>query len=93
MLRSGSPVITGAGSIGLAWGAARRFRLIPAIAGPDVAATLDVLIQQWREHLADAHDTDGDDTAAGVAWPSRDAEGIRVLPGAARSRRRASHPL
>src|SRR5258708_30524632 len=67
------------GSIGLAWGAARRFRLIPAIAGPDVAAALDLLIQQWHEHLADAHDTDGDDTAAGVAWPSRDAEGIRVL--------------
>lgn len=67
------------GSIALTWGAARRFRLAPAIAGPDPATELDVLIRQWREHLAAAHDTDGEDTAAGVAWPSRDAEGIRVL--------------
>jgi len=67
------------GSVGLAWGAARRFRLIPAIAGPDVATALDSLIEQWHEHLADVHDTDGEDTAAGIVWPSRDAEGIRVL--------------
>jgi hypothetical protein len=38
-----------------------------------------VLITQWREHLADAHDTAGEDTAAVIDWPSRDAEGIRVL--------------
>jgi hypothetical protein len=44
-----------------------------------VATSLDSLIQQWREHLADAHDTGGEDTAAGIMWPSRDAEGIRVL--------------
>jgi len=67
------------GTLGLAWGAARRFRLIPAIAGPDVATALDSLIEQWREHLADVHDTDGEDTASGIVWPSRDAEGIRVL--------------
>lgn len=67
------------GSIGLTWGAARRFWLIPAIAGPDVATALDVLIQQWREHLADTPDSDGDDTAAGIVWPSRDTEGVRVL--------------
>jgi hypothetical protein len=67
------------GSIGLAWGAARRFRLIPAISGPDVAAALDSLIEQWRQHLADVHDTGGEDTASGIVWPSRDAEGIRVL--------------
>jgi len=67
------------GSIGLAWGAARRFRLIPRVAGPNVAAALDELINQWRDHLADVSAADGDDTAAGVNWPSRDAEGIRVL--------------
>ena len=67
------------GSLGLAWGAARRFRLIPAIAGPDVATALDSLVKQWRDHLVNEHDTDGEDTAAGVTWPSRDAEGIRVL--------------
>jgi GNAT superfamily N-acetyltransferase len=49
------------------------------IAGPDVAAALDSLVQQWREHIANDHDTDGEDTAAGIVWPSRDAEGIRVL--------------
>lgn len=67
------------GSIGLTLGAARRFRLIPAIAGPDVATALDSLLQQWSEHLAEAHDIDGEDTSAGIVWPSRDAEGIRVL--------------
>jgi GNAT superfamily N-acetyltransferase len=67
------------GSIDLAWGAARRFRLIPAIAGPDVSTALDSLIRQWGEHLAKAHDTGGDDTAAAISWPSRDVEGIRVL--------------
>lgn len=67
------------GSVGLAWGAARRFRLIPVIAGPDAGTALESLIKQWHEHLAEAHDTDGDDTAVGISWPSRDAEGIRVL--------------
>ena len=67
------------GSISLTWGAARRFWLVPAVAGPDVGSALDVLIRQWREHLADTPATDGDDTTAGIAWPSRDVEGIRVL--------------
>lgn len=67
------------GSIDLSWGTARRFRLIPAITGPDVSAAIESLISQWREHLAEAHDTDGEDTAALVAWPSRDVEGVRVL--------------
>src|SRR5215469_640226 len=38
------------GSIGRSWGASRRFRLVPAIAEPDVAPALDSLIHQWREH-------------------------------------------
>jgi len=67
------------GAIELTWSAARRFRLIPAIAGPDVASALDLLISQWCDHLADVEAADVEDSAAGVAWPSRDAEGIRVL--------------
>lgn len=67
------------GSIGLSWGAARRFRLVPMIADPDPAAALDQLISQWAKHLADTPATAHDDSAAGVNWPSRDAAGIRVL--------------
>src|SRR5260370_11233867 len=37
------------GSLELVWGARRRFRLIPEIAGPDVADALGQLISQWRE--------------------------------------------
>lgn len=67
------------GSIGLTWGAARRFRLIPLIAAPDAGAVLDQLLDQWRDHLAGVPAADDDDTAAGVVWPSRDVAGIRTL--------------
>ena len=67
------------GALDLAWGAARRFRLDPQVAGPDVRGALDALLAQWREHLAGAPGTGEDDTAAVVAWPSRDITGHRVL--------------
>lgn len=67
------------GSIALTWGAARRFWLIPAIAGPDAAEALDELLDQWRDHLAGVSAADGDDTSAGIVWPSRDVAGIRAL--------------
>jgi GNAT superfamily N-acetyltransferase len=66
-------------SIALSFGAARRFRLIPRIAGPDTAQALDHLLDQWRDHLAGVPAADGDDTSAGVVWPSRDVAGIRTL--------------
>ncbi len=67
------------GSLDLAWGAARRFRLEPQVAGPDVRGALDGLLTQWRTHLARAPGAGEDDTAAVVAWPSRDVAGARVL--------------
>jgi GNAT superfamily N-acetyltransferase len=67
------------GSLDLVWGARRRFRLVPDIAGPGVAGALGELIQQWREHLADVPEAAGADTASIVNWPSRDIEGIRSM--------------
>jgi GNAT superfamily N-acetyltransferase len=67
------------GALDLAWGAARRFRLDPQVAGPDVRHALDGLLSQWREHLAGAPGSGQDDTAAVVGWPSRDISGARVL--------------
>jgi GNAT superfamily N-acetyltransferase len=67
------------GSLDLAWGAARRFRLEPQVAGPDVRGALDRLLTGWRAHLAGLPGTGEDDTAAVVPWPSRDIAGHRVL--------------
>lgn len=69
----------GPGSLDLSWGAARRFQLIPAIAGPDVAAGLGQLLTRWRDHLAVVPGTGEADTAAIVTWPSRDADGVLTL--------------
>ena len=67
------------GSLDLAWGAARRFQLEPQVTGPDVRGALDLLLTRWREHLAGLPGTGEDDTAAVVAWPSRDIAGHRAL--------------
>lgn len=67
------------GSLDLLWGAQRRFRLIPEIAGPDVAGALSQLIDQWRDHLTHVPEAHGADTAAIVNWPSRDIDGIRPM--------------
>ncbi len=67
------------GSLDLAWGAARRFRLEPQVAGPDVRGALDGLLTRWHAHLAGAPGAAEEDTAAVVAWPSRDVAGARVL--------------
>jgi GNAT superfamily N-acetyltransferase len=67
------------GSLDLAWGAARRFRLDPQVAGPDVRGALDRLLTRWREHLAGLPGAGEDDTAAVVPWPSRDIAGHRAL--------------
>lgn len=68
-----------ASSLDLCWGAARRFRLTPQIAGPDVANSLDRLLSLWRDHLAEEPGADGEDTAAVVSWPSRDIDGVKTL--------------
>jgi GNAT superfamily N-acetyltransferase len=83
----GQPTATGtcehwvgdAESLELSWGAARRFQLAPQVTGPDVAAALDDLLSQWRDHLAAVPGTDDEDAAALVMWPSRDIHGIRTL--------------
>jgi GNAT superfamily N-acetyltransferase len=71
-----------AGSLELTWGAARRFQLTAragGVDGADVTNALDELLARWGEHLKNvpaAHDAD---TAAVVAWPSRDVEAASAL--------------
>lgn len=67
------------GSMDLTWGAARRFKLTPQLAGPDVAGGLDQLLSGWREHLAGAPGSTEEDTAAVVTWPTRDIDGVKPL--------------
>lgn len=67
------------GSLDLIEGAALRFQLTPCIAGPDALVALDGLLSRWRAHLAGVRAAAGEDTAAVVAWPSRDVAGIRAL--------------
>src|SRR6202044_2044114 len=43
--------------------AADRFTLVPRLAGPDVAAPADLLLAQWRDHLAGIGATRGPDTS------------------------------
>jgi GNAT superfamily N-acetyltransferase len=66
-------------SLDLTWGAARRFEVTPRIDGPDVAASLDQLVQSWREHVNAQPGSDDPDSAAVITWPSRDTGGVRTL--------------
>jgi GNAT superfamily N-acetyltransferase len=63
----------------LSWGARRRFRLTPRVAGPDLAGSLDRLLDRWRAHLGELPEAQEDDTAAVVLWPSRDIGGVAAL--------------
>jgi GNAT superfamily N-acetyltransferase len=66
------------GAMDMTWGSARRFRLTPHIAGPQVRPALDELLSRWRDHLAGLPGTGGD-SAAVVLWPCRDIDGIIPL--------------
>jgi GNAT superfamily N-acetyltransferase len=68
-----------ADSLNQTWGAADRFTLVPRLAGHDVAVPADVLISQWRDHLAGVAAARGADTSATVVWPSLDITGIQAL--------------
>jgi len=66
-------------SLNQTWGAADRFTLVPRLAGQDVAGTADLLLSQWRDHLAGVGVTRGPDTSASVVWPSLDITGVQAL--------------
>jgi GNAT superfamily N-acetyltransferase len=66
-------------SLNQTWGTADRFTLVPRLAGQDVATPADVLLAQWRDHLAGVGAARGPDTSASVVWPSQDITGIRAL--------------
>jgi GNAT superfamily N-acetyltransferase len=66
-------------SLNQTWGASDRFTLVPRLAGQDVAALADLLLAQWRDHLAGTGAARGPDTSASVVWPSLDITGITAL--------------
>jgi GNAT superfamily N-acetyltransferase len=66
-------------SLNQTWGAADRFTLIPRLPGQDIGTTADLLLVQWRDHLAGIGATRGPDTAASVVWPSLDITGVQAL--------------
>ncbi len=66
-------------SLNQTWGAADRFTLVPRLAGADVAASADLLLGQWRDHLAGIGAARGPDTSASVVWPSLDISGVQAL--------------
>jgi GNAT superfamily N-acetyltransferase len=68
-----------ADSLNQTWGAADRFMLIPRLAGQDIAGPADVLLSQWRDHLAGISAVRGMDTSATVVWPSLDITGVNAL--------------
>jgi GNAT superfamily N-acetyltransferase len=66
-------------SLNQTWGAADRFTLVPRLPGQDVEASADLLLGQWREHLAETAAARGPDTSASVVWPSLDITGVQAL--------------
>ena len=66
-------------SLNQTWGAADRFTLVPRLPGQDIGAVADLLLSQWRDHLAGIGATRGPDTSASVVWPSMDITGIQAL--------------
>jgi len=66
-------------SLNQTWGAAERFTLVPRLPGQDVAASADLLLSQWRDHLSGIGAARGPDTSASVVWPSLDVTGVQAL--------------
>jgi GNAT superfamily N-acetyltransferase len=66
-------------SLNQTWGAADRFTLVPRLAGQDAGPPADLLLAQWRDHLAGVGAARGPDTSASVVWPSLDITGIGAL--------------
>jgi GNAT superfamily N-acetyltransferase len=66
-------------SLNQTWGAADRFMLVPRLAGQDIAGPADLLLSQWRDHLAGIGVARGLDTSATVVWPSLDITGVNAL--------------
>jgi GNAT superfamily N-acetyltransferase len=66
-------------SLNQTWGTADRFTLVPRLPGQDVGAAADLLLAEWRDHLAGLGATRGPDTAASVVWPSLDITGVQAL--------------
>src|SRR5215475_11682754 len=66
-------------SLNQTWGAADRFLLTLRLTGQDINLATGELLSQRRDHLAGVAAARGEDTSAGIAWPSRDITGVRAL--------------
>jgi GNAT superfamily N-acetyltransferase len=66
-------------SLNQTWGTADRFTLVPRLPGQDAGPAADLLLAQWRDHLAGIGASRGPDTSAGVVWPSLDITGVQAL--------------
>ena len=66
-------------SLNQTWGAADRFTLVPRLPGQDIGGSADLLLAQWRDHLAGVGAARGPDTSASVVWPSLDITGVQAL--------------
>ena len=62
-------------------GTATRFVLTVRLPGPETLRAMDLLLDRWREHLSGLPEATAADTAAMIAWPSREASGVRALLG------------
>lgn len=67
------------GSLELAFGAAARFQLTVQAAPAAGPEALDRLLAAWRDHLAAVPQAAAGDSAALIAWPSRDITGPAAL--------------
>ena len=64
------------GELEPAFGAAARFQLTVQVAAPEAGPdTLDGLLSAWRDHLSGVPEAAAADSAAIIAWPSRDITG------------------
>jgi GNAT superfamily N-acetyltransferase len=68
-----------ADSLDQTWGMATRFVLTLRLREQETLSAVDTLLAQWREHLSGLPEAAAADTAAMIAWPSREASGVRAL--------------
>jgi GNAT superfamily N-acetyltransferase len=66
-------------SFAAAWSAADLHRLLARVGGPDPVTAMDALLARWRDTVRVAAAPDDPDSAASVAWPSRDTALTRTF--------------
>jgi hypothetical protein len=57
-------------SLNQTWGAADRFTMVPRLPGQDIGGSADLLLAQWRDHLAGVPPPTPRPAWSGRAWTS-----------------------